>query len=375
MANLVFHPNDEFRVGNFIISNLENRNWTLFRGAVAFAKNSGVKYLYRPLMVFTSRRNTNAILTIGIDSRGTSFDALMNLRDALKRESELWIFHNRDESVTFHPKIFMFANNQRAKVAVGSGNLTEGGLFSNYEAFTILDLEFSSEQDTETYQKLIMELDTWKDENGGCAIPGTENVLTVLREADKLPTETVLRRERGISRRRQRQVADNGNVIDEYFQRARTQHAPRQDQLPAIQVGAPLEVEVEQPEVEEVDEQEGLYKVFYMTLKRTDVGYGQTTPGTSRRSPEVFIPLIARNADPIFWGWRAMFTEDPGREGKYDRQQVPMLIDGNIELVNMMTWPVKSDFRIRSEALRRNANIDDIIRIERGDGTRGYQYR
>ena len=30
-----------------------------------------------------------------------------------------------------------------------------------------------------------------------------------------------------------------------------------------------------------------------MTLQQTDVGTGQVTEGTSRRSPEIFIPLVA----------------------------------------------------------------------------------
>ena len=41
---------------------------------------------------------------------------------------------------------------------------------------------------------------------------------------------------------------------------------------------------------------------FLMTLQRTDVGVGQTTTGTSRRSPEIFVPLSARDAAPALLG-------------------------------------------------------------------------
>jgi hypothetical protein len=111
-----------------------------------------------------------------------------------------------------------------------------------------------------------------------------------------------------------------------------------------------------------------------MTLQQTDVGYGQKTAGTSRRSPEIFIPLKARDEDPIFWGWRALFVQDPKNSNKYDRWNVKMLVRGNVESINMMTWPLKHDFRLRSESLRRGANPGDILRIERSDGTGGYQY-
>src|SRR5690606_2251346 len=64
---------------------------------------------------------------------------------------------------------------------------------------------------------------------------------------------------------------------------------------------------------------ESTSKGFVMTLQKTDVGTGQTTEGTSRRSPEIFIPLSARDFAPDFWGWKDSFTEDPKRLGKFDR--------------------------------------------------------
>jgi len=113
---------------------------------------------------------------------------------------------------------------------------------------------------------------------------------------------------------------------------------------------------------------------FMMTLMRTDVGVGQTTPGTSRRSPEIFIPLTARNRHPEFWGWQSRFTEDPSKPGKFDRWNVPVRIGGEVVNVNMMTWPDKHDFRLRSETLRSAGQEGDIIRIERVDEDLGFVY-
>ncbi len=42
--------------------------------------------------------------------------------------------------------------------------------------------------------------------------------------------------------------------------------------------------------------------------------------------------------------------------------------------VNMMTWPIKHDFRLRSEALRSAGNIGDILRIESTEGKNGFAY-
>jgi len=113
---------------------------------------------------------------------------------------------------------------------------------------------------------------------------------------------------------------------------------------------------------------------FVMTLHRTDVGVGQTTPGASRRSPEIFVPLAARNANPDFWDWPAGFAEDPGKSGKLDRAGVRMRIGGEVVAVQMMTWPDKHDFRLRSEALRSAGDIGDVLRLEKVSSGADFDY-
>ena len=111
-----------------------------------------------------------------------------------------------------------------------------------------------------------------------------------------------------------------------------------------------------------------------MTLRRTDVSVGQTSAGTSRRSPEIFIPLSARDANPGFWKWPDAFTRDPNRPDKLDRSNVRMSLGGQIISVNMMTWPEKHDFRLHSEALRSAGNIGDIMRMERVNTENNFEY-
>ena len=130
--------------------------------------------------------------------------------------------------------------------------------------------------------------------------------------------------------------------------------------------------EVEEPEP--APPQPGHYTGFVMTLQKTDVGVGQTTAGTSKRSPEIFIPLAARDFDPDFWGWPHSFTADDRKPGKMDRQNVRMRIGAGIIEANMMTWPDKHDFRIRSEFLRSAGLIGDILRMERSNGQGGFTY-
>ncbi len=98
-----------------------------------------------------------------------------------------------------------------------------------------------------------------------------------------------------------------------------------------------------------------------MTLQNTDVGTGQVTAGTTRRSPEIFIPLGARDQEPSFWAWPGGFT-DTGKH--YTRNGVKMRMGtGNVD-VNMMSSKLKHDLRLRSEALRSGGAVGDILRLE-----------
>src|SRR5437773_7913 len=67
----------------------------------------------------------------GIDLDGTSEEALQEI---LRWGVEAYVVKNPNPRNTFHPKIYLFEQPQRAQIFVGSNNLTEGGFFTNYEA-------------------------------------------------------------------------------------------------------------------------------------------------------------------------------------------------------------------------------------------------
>lgn len=72
--------------------------------------------------------------------------------------------------------------------------------------------------------------------------------------------------------------------------------------------------------------------------------------------------------------WPNQFTPDATKPGKMDRFGVKMRIGTSIVDVNMMTWPDKHDFRLRSEHLRSAGGIGDILYLERSDGMSGFTY-
>ncbi len=362
MIALIHHPEGSKRLGDLLVENLSNSEWRVFRAAVAFVKQSGTKHLVAPLKKFLI--NGDVRLSVGIDLGGTSFEGLQELHEAVGKRGEAYVFHNRARS-TFHPKIFLFVNERAAEAFVGSGNLTEGGLFTNYEAFVQLTLDRLDATDSSLLASLEQILDEWSNPSSGAVRKLTNELLGQLKDSGELPTEAEIR---DVTRKNRipPKKSSAPDEIDKLFAALPVKPAPR--------VATP-----KQPvATRQVQDETGLAphagRGFVMTLQRTDVGVGQVTRGSAKRSPEIFIPLVARDRAPDFWGWKSLFKRDKAKPGKWDRVGVRMRLGREIIAVNMMTWPDKHDFRLRNASLRDAGKVGDVLRIEKGDAKTGYDY-
>ena len=239
--------------------------------------------------------------------------------------------------------------------------MTEGGLYTNFEAGIRLKLDLALQQDAQVLREIEDVLADWSDLSYGTTLSLDLPLLDRLTALGHVPPESPV----------SAPTTQAGSTTNEAL--GELPFAPRQ--FPgAPKIGAPpANVQVVPTSVPPVHSSHSL-SGFVMTLQRTDVGVGQTTSGTSRRSPEVFIPLSARDANPDFWGWTHDFVEDSARPGKFDRSGVRMRLGNAYIDVNMMTWPVKHDFRLRSEALRSAGNVGDILRIEKVRPGVPYEY-
>jgi hypothetical protein len=366
---LIKQPDGAIRLGDWLLSNfcLSNPPWSGFQAIIAFVKASGVRYIVQAVRGFIERGG-NVKFVVGIDHRGTSFEGLRMLLDCVGDHGEIWITHNLNFS-TFHPKIYIFERENRAVISVGSGNLTEGGLYTNYEAGVELNLNLEDSQYRIFYESILQTISEWSNPESGISRRLDEELLARLIQSNMLPIEiaTTEADEAEPGNRSQPQPLDEGRPSEPpLFRRIPVRRPPQ----------PPLRIDRMPTEVGPAAEPSPLVTNpnFVMTLQKTDVGTGQITPGTSRRSPEIFIPLKARNANPGFWGWPDAFTEDSTRPGKWDRIGVKMRIGGQNILVNMMTWPVKHDFRLRSETLRSAGNVSDILRLEKVSEASGFSY-
>ena len=365
--DFICQPQGLTRLGDCLKGHLLQEDWTWFRAAIAFVKQSGVKHIQKELTKFSRRAKVR--ISVGVDRGGTSLDGLLALQGCLGNNGELWIFHNEVGS-TFHPKVYLFKNDKKADIIIGSGNLTEGGLFTNYEASLLISFDLKVEAERDAMRSVEAALDKWTNPTQGLALRLNEENLKSLFDQGYIVRESYTRETEEASPLSPATGSRKGRIFSA-VQVPRAPKAPSKKRKTG-KGGVPVPPE----EVREGMSWEavGGARGFLMTLQKTDVGIGQVTSGTSRRSPEIFIPLAARNSVPGFWGWPELFVEDARKSGKSDRRGVRMRISTETALVNMMIWPDKHDFRLRSETLRSAGNVGDILRIERPAAGSDFDY-
>jgi hypothetical protein len=402
----IAQPLGEVRLGEFLLAHLADPQWTTFRAAVAFVKRSGTQYIRQALRTFSDRAQIK--ISVGVDLYGTSREGLTDLLEAAPA-GEVFVYRNNGP-YTFHPKVYLFKSAARAEVLAGSGNLTGGGLFTNYEASLAVSLDLAVPEDAAFLALVEATLDAWSQPQQGICYALTPQLV------DQLVATGLVRSEAELALMRQMLTPAPPQQVPAAPAGAAPLAQPVGPQEPtppplfvtvavpgpppiAATPAVPVAVEAEEEAAAEAAElpsatvipppgivplQLGGVSCFVMTLQNTDVGVGQTTQGTSRRSPEVFIPLAALDTDPTFWTFPDQFTEDlawnnahPQNRrnglGKMDRMNVSMRI-GTVQSVSMFFNPRKGDFRLRNEALRSSGNVGDILLVRRVDPVNGFEY-
>jgi hypothetical protein len=148
------------RLGDLLQSQLDSGDWTSLSGAIAWVRSSGVRHLSESLRRFAVAGGT-ARIAIGIDFGGSTAEGLSLLNEAVGPSGEIWIVHHDNPRTTFHPKAVLLENRKTAVAFIGSGNLTEGGLFSNFELGTELVFDLGISDDADARASLRMELDRY----------------------------------------------------------------------------------------------------------------------------------------------------------------------------------------------------------------------
>jgi HKD family nuclease len=144
------------QIGSELVALLEDENTTSAKFLVAWGKNSGLRRIREPLEDARSR-GVDIEIVVGVDEGGATIQGLEALLDLSDRA---FVFHNPGRPKrTFHPKVYIFDGANAKASIVGSGNLTSGGLFGNYEAASIVRV--ATDDPDENAHKYIADIDTF----------------------------------------------------------------------------------------------------------------------------------------------------------------------------------------------------------------------
>ena len=139
--------------------------WDSLDIAVAWVRASGMAYLSDRLANFL-RSGGNVSVIVGIDIQNTTREGLQALLDLEAHgHCETFVYHNEASGV-FHPKLYLFRNEEDARLIVGSNNITQSGLYVNVEA----GLQIDTTVDASVVEQALDALSSWRDTTSRLAV-------------------------------------------------------------------------------------------------------------------------------------------------------------------------------------------------------------
>lgn len=169
--------------------------WDQLDIAVAWVRASGVVYLSERFAGFL-RHGGKLSIIVGIDLENTTREGLQALLDLEQYGTcETFVYHNESDSI-FHPKLYLWRNEEEARLIVGSNNITQSGLYINVEAGLQVDVTV----DDPVVIQTLDALSSWKSDEGGLAKRLDATLLAQLVAGGYVPNEAAVRA--SITRRR-----------------------------------------------------------------------------------------------------------------------------------------------------------------------------
>lgn len=313
-----------YRLGERIAGEMLSGRWTDLRAAVAYVKMSGVLQVAAPLHNFVASGGTVRI-TVGIDQQGTSLEGLQTLWQLVdERIDAVYVLNNpyANPSPTFHPKLWLFSNGSQALLISGSGNLTGGGLFTNYEFGTVIELDLSVPKDLSVFANINEILDNWSNTDFPEVVEVTSETLRLMHTSGELPSESAISSAAKLSRAARAAMAGvkrGANVSSGLFIGRAVEKLPGAS-LPALPV----------PKVKAAT-----------TIRLPGEAYGkghvsQDVPAIApihdeliivvnpRNKTEIFLAKEPLKQDPVFFGWPFLGRTKPKRAKTPQPQPDPL---------------------------------------------------
>jgi len=188
---LLYNQPLAIRFGTELIRHIEKVEavdpyWDHLDIAVAWVRASGMAYLATSLANFLRHGGALSVV-VGIDIQNTTREGLQALLDLEQHgRAETFVYHNEAGGV-FHPKLYLFRNEEEARLIVGSNNLTQSGLYVNVEA----GLQVDTEIDASVVVQAVDALTSWKDTASRLAVRLDQAFLQQLVDGGYVRDEAV----------------------------------------------------------------------------------------------------------------------------------------------------------------------------------------
>ena len=179
----------------------------------AWVNQTTIRRLYHSLEVLRDN-GTQIHIYFGINFQGTYEEAIRSIY-SLNVDSR--VIYNPTYQSTFHPKIFIFQGPTISHVFIGSNNLTEGGLYRNYEATTWMC--FSFPEDQAIYDDIIGQLSGFLEPNESIIANLNEDLIQLLIQENLVASRNEIFENRRRARIQEEEVEslndDNPNPIND----------------------------------------------------------------------------------------------------------------------------------------------------------------
>ncbi len=174
VSEVLIHPygtDQGSTVLHVLIEEFSSSRWTLFAGAVHFAKLSGhYDSLIAAMRLFLEGGATLSVTfgadVFGADDAASDYSAIEMLLAEFEAYPEFKLFLYHEKGRTFHPKVYLFANEEtdKALLIVGSSNWSEGGFANNVEVSVRLELDLAADDHRLVYDKLLSTIEQFWQE-------------------------------------------------------------------------------------------------------------------------------------------------------------------------------------------------------------------
>jgi hypothetical protein len=354
----ITQPFGAVRLGDFLLSHLADPQWTVFRAAIAFVKRSGTQFIRQPLQEFSGRAAVR--ISVGIDLFGTSREGLSELLECTPG-GQVFVYRNSGP-YTFHPKVYVFKSAHRADLIVGSGNLTAGGLFTNYEASIAVSIDLAVQEESSFLEVVEETLDAWSEPQEGICYGLTSELLAQLVASGLVRSEAQMA---AAQQALTAQLAPVPTTIPEAETMAGSSVAtttlfasfsvppppPVPNLAPAVATAVPVPDEQEgSVTVAEVGTETPLFVISILTRDLPMQG----------SSPEISITKYIRDVQPTFWGWPSQF-EGPDDRGQYRRSSVRIRYGQNLCNAYLQQYPDQKPDGTKASADFRMGAIAPIV--------------